>query len=398
MFAAASATNPASTNAAKSAGTDAAKSAGTDAAKSPTTDTADPAFKIPRKKSWPSASSPSSASAPPTESPKSASKQAASAKQIDAVQTLDPQIIPNRRYVEGRIDEIFTNQSEERRKVTTMDAADKGTNSSSNYKQRPKDITYSGEATSGSNDIFIIESDTDVSITTEKGELSTASVRYIETNSGVGSRFALAAREIAKLWSVSDSNCQRSCPRGGMIHLGAKRGAGHKDHFFDGPTMHNINHPTSKNYNGINGHHANANIAANEIAMKHFPGARRSIKKYMGDDKTMPKVLGGGLGLCDDLMQSKDLENEHHVDCDESKCLSTWTTESSEHVDDPDWWHFVMPKLTCKIGGKKYKGMAVRLKHGAGIEWHGRKIFHCSTAPTDDRIGVNGTYFGVNRH
>ena len=182
-----------------------------------------------------------------------------------------------------------------------------------------------------------------------------------------------------------------------MQGLGARRGGGNVEHFYDGPTKKDLDGRRGL-HKGINERHRRANVTAKKIAEEHFPDALASISKAMGErGKKVPDFLGGANGLCDNLVQSKALENEYHVDLDMSKCLSIWTTEAEDGVADPKGWYFVMPFLTCKVDGRTYKGIAVRLQHGVGIEWDGRVLFHCSTAPTDRSIGVNGTYFGVNR-
>jgi hypothetical protein len=47
------------------------------------------------------------------------------------------------------------------------------------------------------------------------------------------------------------------------------------------------------------------------------------------------------------------------------------------------------------VDKKDFAGMAVKLRHGAGIEWDGRHVFQCSTSPKGKTINVQGTFFGI---
>ena len=323
---------------------------------------------------------------------------AAATRVIAATQTKELQLAPHIHYKKTElglvVDRSFGKKSEAERNAEAVASAAEAVNSSSNHKQRPKGMTYDGEKLEKEEDVLFINGNTDISVTLSSGSKTTVKVRHIDTSTGMGSRFAIAARAIARKWSPEKSNCKRSSPGGGMIVIGAKRGAGNVEHFYDGPTKRDLDGRKGL-YNGINTLHRDANVAAKEIAEEHFPDALASIAKAMGErGKVVPGFLGGADGLCDNLIQSKALENEYHVDLDMSKCLSIWTTEADDGVTDPKGWYFVMPFLTCEVKGRKYKGIAVRLEHGVGIEWDGRELFHCSTAPN---VGVNGTYFGVNR-
>lgn len=327
---------------------------------------------------------------------------AAATRVIAATQTKELQLAPHIHYKKTElglvVDRSFGKKSEAERNAKAVASAAEAVNSLSNHKQRPKGMTYDGEKLEKEEDVLFINGNTDISVTLSSGSETTVKVRYIDTSTGMGSRFADAAREIARKWSLEKSNCNRSCPRGGMIGIGAKRGAGNVGHFYDGPTKKDLDGRKGRKglYNGLNECHRKANVAAKEIAEEYFPDALASIAKAMGErGKVVPGFLGGADGLCDNLIQSKALENEYHVDLDMSKCLSIWTTEADDGVTDPKGWYFVMPFLTCEVKGRKYKGIAVRLEHGVGIEWDGRELFHCSTAP--NVVGVNGTYFGVNR-
>ena len=90
------------------------------------------------------------------------------------------------------------------------------------------------------------------------------------------------------------------------------------------------------------------------------------------------------------------LVTEPHVDLDCSKCISIWTVESGKDLQ-PEGWYFVLPYMTCKVDRKMFSGIAIKLRHGTGIEWDGRYLFHCSTSPNDKTINVHGTFFGVTK-
>jgi hypothetical protein len=83
-----------------------------------------------------------------------------------------------------------------------------------------------------------------------------------------------------------------------------------------------------------------------------------------------------------------------HVDLDYSKCISIWTVEPGKELKTKGWY-FILPYLTCNVDKKDFAGMAVKLRHGAGIEWDGRHVFQCSTSPKGKTINVQGTFFGI---
>lgn len=290
------------------------------------------------------------------------------------------------------IDETFPKLMPERRRQLTKAEAEKANNSSCNNKQRPKNITFDGRTIPNTSRLLIVDYDADITVTNKHdGETSVVSVRKLDLDEDAQSgKFVRAALEIARRWDISKANAMRSCPKGGMIRLGTRKGAGFHEFFFD--------KPTKENEDNINEHHRDVNIAAMGVAKKYFRRAYKSIRNAMKKNgKKVHEDLGGGNGLCDELIQSKNLENEFHVDTDISEyCFSVWTAEKKESDPDPEGWYFIMPYLTGKKDGEKYKGIAIRLRHGVGIEWNGRQVFHCSTAP-NEQIEVHGTYFGVSR-
>ena len=353
-------------------------------------------FRIPKKADKAHAQPTVVEASPPAKSAKS------SIVSIRAKQSTKLQAVPDKKYEpavldDGKtkrlvVDETFPNLPRKYRKHLTEAEAKKANNSSSNNKQRPKNITFDGRTIPTTSKLLIVDCDADISVTNKhNGETSVVSVRKLDLNKDTQSgKFVQAALEIARRWDISMANAMRSSPKGGMIHLGTRKGAGFHEFFYD--------KPTKENEQDINEYHRDANIAAKGMAKKYFPRAYKSIRKAMKHNrKKIHKDLGGREGLCDDVIQSKNLENEFHVDTDVSEyCFSVWTAEKEESEADPEGWYFVMPYLTGEVDGEQYKGIAVRLRHGVGIEWNGSQVFHCSTAPSE-HVEVHGTYFGVSR-
>lgn len=182
-----------------------------------------------------------------------------------------------------------------------------------------------------------------------------------------------------------------------MKHFGVKKGAGRIERFAYAPTQGDLN--GVKQWKGVNTFHRNLNVAAKKIARLHFNSAFTDIRRVMANnEKIVPEFLGGELGLCTEMVQSqRNLVTEAHVDLDHSKCFSIWSIREGETANS-EGLYFLLPYLTCTVGGKKYHGIAVELNHGVGIEWSGRHIFHCSTAPMDRSINVYGTFFGITKN
>jgi hypothetical protein len=90
-------------------------------------------------------------------------------------------------------------------------------------------------------------------------------------------------------------------------------------------------------------------------------------------ERRVPDYLGGRDGVCPEMVQSqKNLVTEANVDLDHSKCFSMWSVQQGEKANT-DGWYFVLPHLTCEYYRKQYHGIAIKLEHGVGIEWDGRK-------------------------
>ena len=114
-----------------------------------------------------------------------------------------------------------------------------------------------------------------------------------------------------------------------------------------------------------------------------------------GLEQSTPEFLGGRAGLCSQAVQSqKCLVTECHTDGDLSKSFSLWTT-ACESPNNTEGWYFLLPKILVCMGNKSYFGIAIKLKNGVGIDWDGRNVFHCSTAPIDTTMNVHGSFFGI---
>jgi hypothetical protein len=153
---------------------------------------------------------------------------------------------------------------------------------------------------------------------------------------------------------------------------------------------------TNKNKGGANAHYKKLNIAAKKIASKNFPEALEDIQTVIAHHmKLIPDELGGTEGLSCEIIQSQhSLITESHADQDQSKCIAIWSVKGGRKMK-PDGAYFVLPHLTCTIEGKQYSGVAIPIKHGLAVEWEGRSIFHCFTSPTDEKVNIYGTFFGI---
>ncbi len=219
-------------------------------------------------------------------------------------------------------------------------------------------------------------------------EKSTVQVRYLSYSDERVSDFHQAARSLAKTWCTEGNQCNRKCVQGGMKHFGVKKGAGNVKYFCFSSTQHNKK-KTNKIFKDLN-------ILAEKLSLDVFPDVHKDIHDKMQKlEKSVPDSLGGKSGLCTEITQSQNsLITESHVDQDISKCFSIWSVEEG-HNEAPSGWYFVLPYLTCTVEGKQYYGVAIRLCHGAAIEWNGRIIFHCTSGPTDKSVNGIGTFFGL---
>ena len=317
---------------------------------------------------------------------------------LHATQKNELQILPHFRYVyeDGKYDPKYVSMSVEEKHKLVKKEVNKGWNGNNN-KQRPRGFGYNGYEFNPcgptiDEDLYVVTGDCDIVIQNEmefkKDQELLVRVRHLNINHPIVDQFIVGAQEMGETWENDINNGNRQCIKGTMKHFGIKLGAGNRLHFSYEPTQHG-----KKN---INTYHEKINVAAGVISKHLFPTVFQDIHigmKKLG--KEIPVSIGGRRGLCCELIQSQHaLVNESHVDQDMSKCLSIWTVKDRREVD-PIGWYLVFPYLTCTIGGKVHRGIAVQLKHGVGIEWDGRSLFHCSTAPINKGINVYGTFFGL---
>lgn len=205
-------------------------------------------------------------------------------------------------------------------------------------------------------------------------------------------KFRNAAQALGKRWKLTDSNA-RSTPGGGMISLGTKKAAGFQEHMIKGPNRRDID--AEFRWLGINRICAKLNILASKIAKKPFWRAYTSIKTTAHvTDITIAEYMGGESGLSPQIVQSgHGFKAESHFDFDVSPyCLSIW---NSDDGTDPEGWYFLLPAVEGTYDGVPYQAVAIRLRDSTAIEWSGRMLRHCSTAPIDSLINVFGTFFGI---
>ena len=315
--------------------------------------------------------------------------------QIIANQVNDLLIVPDvkYKYINKRpvIDKDYSKLNEATRREMVIASANVAVNGNNN-KQRARGYTYTGHAINNDN-IYVIRSNHDIDIidlqTDNSNNYSSMSIRYLHNINPIVNQFHQAAQDIGKLWESEQRSCTRATPQGNMKRFGTKRGSGKYNEYRFEMTKHNKN--------CVNTFHSKLNVAANIISKTHFPKTHADIKRTMTlNNKFIPDDLGGKHGLSCEMVQSQHrLVTEYHVDSDLSRCLSIWSLERGKEACCAEGWFFVLPFLKLQKGTKIYRGVAIELRHGVGIDWDGRSIFHCSTSPFDKSVNVYGTFFGI---
>ena len=314
-------------------------------------------------------------------------------KTINATQKTTYQAVPNVRFIykSQEEDKGYAEKTIEERKDIATKLSEKCSNGN-NKKQRPQGLYFTGDGLE--NDVYIVEENHDIYISNEleyegrTGKHLSVSVRYLNCNNKTVGEFVNGARGLAQTWEKEKNKTNRNVISGTMKHFGTMMGAGGKVHFSYAATKHN-----KKN---VNSWHRAVNVAARTIAKHHFKKAFEDITQVMNFHSIyVASELGGDEGLSCEMVQSQHaLVTEPHFDQDCSKCISIWTVEQGKE-SNTEGWYFMLPKLTCTVEGRVYSGIAVKLRHGTGIEWDGRCVSHCSTSPDDNTINVHGTFFGI---
>lgn len=317
---------------------------------------------------------------------------------IKATQLNEIQVLPSRSAKHPQYNRMTNEEKGAYCKAQQNKAAN-----GNNKGQKVKGCYFLGKDVKSNKDILHITSNANIMVTNTldngKGGVSKIVVRYLDKDNTTVSAFVQSAGKIAKRWEKEkDNSCQRKTIRGLMTSFGVWKGAGDRDHFAYGPTSSDLK-GTGKKWRGVNKEHRDLNVAAREIAMDNFKEAHKSIQSAMRkNDKIVPDFLGGRNGECMEMVQSQhNLVTEAHLDMDHSKCFSIWTVREGPQADT-EGWYFVLPYLKGTYYGKTYKGIAIELRHCVGIEWDGRNIFHCSTAPLNKKINVYGTFFGITQY
>lgn len=332
---------------------------------------------------------------------------------IKAKQDVHLMIVPDQK----KGDKKFSTRTVEQRRDAWVKLTDGRLWNGNNKAQKARGLYYSGEAIKNNREVLKIDpkrlrgADVEIRVsdTVEGQEDHFVKIHYLSGEERV--EFGEKANNFAEKWDKrAFDTSSRTCIQGGMIKCGFGKGAGHHPRFFLGGTWNDMYSDKAKAgfTKGVTTCQEALNVIGKSILQKYFPRAFESIRKTNEDQEMkVPREIGGDDGLCMNIIQSgSGLRNkggpmkgdnftvECHVDSkDLSKyCASIWTSSDSS---DPAGWYFVLPFLTCVHNGKKYEGIAIRLRHGVGIEWAGRNLFHCSTAPDTCGIDVNGTFYGV---
>lgn len=264
----------------------------------------------------------------------------------------------------------------------------------SNKGQKPKGCFYCGNDIKSlieNKSVYVVQSNHDIHI---KNNLSggpaesLVSVRYLNRNHPYVDEFLQLTQDLAaKNRTKKSIYCNRKVVSGTMKHMGSTKGGGFASEFTFALTK----------YNDINKLHCRINILARQIGEVIFPGAVKSIKRVMKQNrKFVPEYLGGTSGVSCEMVQSIDsLVTECHVDLDISLCFSIWSMSDNKYANLSKGWYFLLPYTQTEAKGHMYRGIAICLGHGVGIQWDGRSIFHCSTAPNNQRAKAIGTFFGI---
>lgn len=303
---------------------------------------------------------------------------------IRAVQQALLQIVPTKSVS----DPAFQTMNKARRREYAEKESKRFNNSDRNRTQRARDCIYVGSQFLGDTNVLRVDFNADIEIIENKlnpTHLSVVGIRYV--NAPI---FFESSQEFGRRldWKRSD-NC-RHCPEGSMLRFGCRLGSGRHVFYCDAKTKYNIR--------DINKYHKKMNIEAKGIAMDHLPDAYEEISGCIGNSRAaVPDFLGGFDGLSLEMIVSRNLGCESHVDNDlANKCISIWTVARGTD-EDPDGSYFILPYLTCEYRDRRYNGIVIKLRQGCAIEWDGRFIFHASSSPSDPLAIIYGNWFGVTR-
>lgn len=269
---------------------------------------------------------------------------------------------------------------------------------SNNKTQRPRGYYYDGSEINkliADGEVYLVRNNHNIVVEDRLNHglgNSNIVVRYFDKNHPLIAEFLSLSRQLGVLWSKKGNKCPRSLIQGKMKHFGIMLGAGNRSQFHYSPTT---NYSTSTEHE-VNKIHRRLNKLAKTIGVKFFPEAVESMMNVANcHNKVVPQHLGGSNGLCCEMVQSQDsLVTESHVDMDLSLCFSIWSIMNERDVSNCDGWYFVLPQLQYFEDNGEKKGVVVELRHGVGIQWNGRAVFHGSTSPINESVNALGTFFG----
>ena len=167
-----------------------------------------------------------------------------------------------------------------------------------NRSQKIRGCAFLGEHVEKDNNILHVRSNANINVSNTiangKREKSTIVVRYLDKDMPSMSTFTQCASNIAVRWESEGNNtCTRKVLGGKMKHFGVVKGAGNFAHFAYELIQSDLK-TTNKKWKGVNEYHRDLNVAAQDIAIAHFPGAHKSIQSAMAkSNKTVPDFLGG---------------------------------------------------------------------------------------------------------
>ena len=109
-------------------------------------------------------------------------------------------------------------------------------------------------------------------------------------------------------------------------------------------------------------------------------------------------IVGGYEALSDHLIVTQNLATPHHKDTkDVYDSFGLWLQE--DKTKEKKNWYFVLPNLKLSPPNSPYQGVFIKLFHGVGIKWNGRKLVHFTSDECYDETkdNVYSVFFNANR-
>ena len=106
-------------------------------------------------------------------------------------------------------------------------------------------------------------------------------------------------------------------------------------------------------------------------------------------------IVGGYEALSDHLIVTKNLATPHHKDTkDVYDSFSLWLQEDKSK--EKKNWYFVLPNLELCSPNSPFRGVFIKLFHGVGIKWNGRKLVHFTSDEFHDEISDDVYHVFIN--